>query len=185
MDRLIELGIPIIEDCCTAFFSQDKNSRIGMYGDFSIYSFPKFFPIQIGGLIVSKKAIETKKSKIAHSTKQYVLNVLSYYLKNKKEILQSREQIYNYTKNLFETYGFEARIKESINEVPSVFLFRNNGKISNLDALKLFLTRHGIQCSVFYGEDSFYIPSNQKLEFTDVDYFLFLVLNFIQKQNDN
>ena len=47
MDYLVSLGIPIIEDCCTTFFSQDENNKIGKYGDFTVYSLPKIFPIQI------------------------------------------------------------------------------------------------------------------------------------------
>lgn len=51
MEKLIQTGLPIIEDCCTTFFSQDSSERIGSYGDFAIYSFPKFFPYSWEGYL--------------------------------------------------------------------------------------------------------------------------------------
>ena len=47
--------MPIIEDCAGSFFSKDKKDTIGKIGDFVIYSFPKMFPLQIGGLLLSNQ----------------------------------------------------------------------------------------------------------------------------------
>jgi dTDP-4-amino-4,6-dideoxygalactose transaminase len=57
LEELKKYKLPIIEDCAHSFFSEDDKSEIGKVGDFAIYSFPKIFPIQIGGLLVSN--IET------------------------------------------------------------------------------------------------------------------------------
>ena len=56
--RLKDYKLPIIEDCAGSFFSSDKDGSIGEVGDFVIYSFPKMFPLQVGGLLVSKHNIE-------------------------------------------------------------------------------------------------------------------------------
>jgi dTDP-4-amino-4,6-dideoxygalactose transaminase len=52
LEELKRYRLPIIEDCAFSFFSIDKKSIIGSIGDFTIFSFPKIFPIQIGGLLV-------------------------------------------------------------------------------------------------------------------------------------
>jgi dTDP-4-amino-4,6-dideoxygalactose transaminase len=43
MESLLDLNIPIIEDLAMSLFSTNDSSRIGKYGDFTIYSLPKFF----------------------------------------------------------------------------------------------------------------------------------------------
>ena len=38
--------------------------------------------------------------------------------------------------------------------------------------------RHGIECSVFYGEEAFFIPVHQHLSEIDLDYFYAVFLDF-------
>ena len=64
MKNLVSLGIPIIEDCCPSFFSQDNDNKAGRYGDFAVYSFSKIFPIQFGGLLVNNNKLHTDGSAI-------------------------------------------------------------------------------------------------------------------------
>jgi hypothetical protein len=40
--------------------------------------------------------------------------------------------------------------------------------------------RHGIECSVFYGEDAFFIPVHQRLEAADLDYFAAVFGEFLK-----
>ena len=61
LEALKKYKLPIIEDCAHSFFSKDKNNTMGTIGDFVIYSFPKMFPIQIGGLLVSNIKAEIKR----------------------------------------------------------------------------------------------------------------------------
>ena len=94
MKKLVATGLPIIEDCCTTFFSQDDEKKIGKYGDFSVYSLPKFFPIQIGGILVSNIAtIPNKKSILNQEETQYIQKVLSYQFKDEAALLQKRVAI--------------------------------------------------------------------------------------------
>jgi len=183
MEKLMQTGLPIIEDCCTTFFSQDANAKIGHYGDFSLYSFPKFFPLQIGGLLVynTQKPID-KSALIDVQQNSYIQNALSYYLKGSTDLLERRKRNYNYALSLFSKLGFSNRFETDANIVPSVLLLKNNGVVTDLNALKNFLYAHGIQNSVFYGEDAFFIPCHQNLEMQDIQYFLFCVEKFLQSQ---
>ncbi len=91
---LKETGIPIIEDCAHSFFSKDMNNNIGNVGDFVIYSFPKIFPLQIGGLLVSNftRRVE-KRNQIDDVKLRYIKNVLSYYIKTEEEIIKKENLI--------------------------------------------------------------------------------------------
>lgn len=185
MDRLLATGLPIIEDCCTTFFSQDEKQLIGKYGDYSLYSFPKFFTIQIGGLIVSNKPKKASKSKLLDDLQiRYIENVISDNLIQEKELLQIKKSNFDYASTKFEAMEFTLRFPKSLNTVPSVLLLNNNAIIKDLNCLKIFLNNQGIQNSVFYGEDAFFIPNHQTLSVTDIDYFVSVIDYYLANKNE-
>jgi hypothetical protein len=171
MDKLVASGLPIIEDCCTTFFSQDSKENVGKYGDFAVYSFPKFFPIQIGGLLVSNLEEKCFSAHLEGNQKQYIQNVVSHNLKNEFNLLKKRRQNLDYLSAKLSKLGFTTRFPTSQNSVPSVLLLNNNSVIHDLNEFKIFLNQNGIQNSIFYGEDAFFIPCHQNLETADMDYF--------------
>jgi len=184
MGKIVSLGIPIIEDLAPSFFSNDQNNMAGMYGDFAIYSFPKMFPIQIGGLLLNNNDLPTGKSAIDKETVAYIKKVASHYINQKEELLNKRASIYNYGIERFEELGFTERFARNELMIPNSMLLKNNGIINDLPALKAWLWQHGIHSSVFYGEDAFFLPGHQNLSETDVDYFLAVVYNLINNQNE-
>ena len=178
MEKLVSLKIPIIEDLAPSFFSNDNKNKAGMYGDFAIYSFPKMFPIQIGGLLLNNNDLPTRKSAIDKETVAYIKKVASYYIKQKEELLNKRASIYNYGIERFQELGFTERFARNELMIPNSMLLKNNGIINDLPALKIWLWQHGIHSSVFYGEDAFFLPSHQNLTETDVDYFVEVIKSF-------
>ena len=89
--RLKEFNLPIIEDCAGSFFSDDKDHTIGRIGDFVIYSFPKMFPLQVGGCLVSQFSdIEYHSGSLKYEIRQYIKNVLSEYISDKDHIINQR-----------------------------------------------------------------------------------------------
>jgi len=64
-----------------------------------------------------------------------------------------------------------------------VLLLNNKGIVKDLQEQKQYLFKHGIQNSVFYGEDAFFLPCHQNLSKADIDYFAFVVTNHILSQN--
>lgn len=172
MDKLVAKGLPIIEDCCTTFFSQDESGRLGQYSDFSVFSFPKFIPIQIGGLLVNNNNHSVNQStKLHDNEKVHIQNVLSHYLKQEASILNARKENWDYAIAQLSKLGFTPRFREDVMTIPSALVIQNNGTIKDLNKLKSFLNDHGIQNSVFYGEDAFFIPVHQGLSREDIDYF--------------
>jgi hypothetical protein len=181
MEQLKKLNIPIIEDCCTTFFSQDKSCKVGKYGDFSIYSFPKFFPIQIGGMIVKNKDnLEDGSSFITSQEERYIKNVLSDSLKNEEKLLLKRKENFAFAFSLLFEMGFTLRFESDEKVVPSVLLLNNNNIIKDLGLAKEYLSKLGIQCSVFYGEDAFFIPTHQNLSQVEIIYICECIKNYIK-----
>ena len=182
--ELMELkkkGIPIIEDCAHSFFSKDKDNKIGNVGDFVIYSFPKMFPIQVGGLLVCNAPKNMKQSNLIDIVMlKYIKNVLSYHIKSEREIIKKRIHNFNYLRNKFELSDFSARFHSDCGTIPGVFMFRTDRRRIDLPELKQYFYAHGIQCSVFYGEEAFFIPVHQALNEDDMDYFHEVMLSFIK-----
>ncbi|OYU85671.1 MAG: hypothetical protein CFE24_00230 [Flavobacterium sp. BFFFF2] len=182
MEALTKENIPIIEDCCTTFFSQNENKKIGKYGDFSVYSFSKFFSIQIGGLLVSNKEKITDKlrhaSQLTEQEKHYILKVIGFEISMKDEILAQRNTIWQYATKQYQEFGFSLRFPSEKDVIPSLILLNNHGIIKDLVAHKDYLNKHGIQNSVFYGEDAFFVPCHQNLNETDVDYIFSVTKNY-------
>ena len=180
--KLKETNLPIIEDCASSFFSNDRDNSIGRSGDFAIYSFPKMFPIQIGGLLVSNCGkIRQVSGEVSSELLCYVKNVLSEYIKNQGIIVAKRIENYRILQNLFESLGFEERFELIDGIVPGVFMFRTGNYKIDLPDLKKFFWAHGVQSSVFYGEEAFFIPVHQALNEPDLLY-LYEVMNaYIQR----
>ncbi len=180
MEKLVATGLPIIEDCCTTFFSQDESGKLGQHSDFSVFSFPKFLPLQIGGLLVNNASHAVNKSAALHEIeKEHIQNVLSHYLKKETLILETRAKNWDYAVAQFSKLGLTSRFEKASKTVPSALVLNSNGKIDDLNQLKSLLYNHGIQNSVFYGEDAFFIPVHQGLTNLDLDYFYNVILFFI------
>jgi len=179
LELLVQYNIPIIEDCAGSFFTMSRDHKIGQVGDFVIYSFPKMFPIQIGGLLVANLPNPVNVfPKIRKDYLRYIRNVLSYYIKLKGEIIEKRLNNHEFLVKEFETLGLIKRFELDFGAVPAVFMFRTSGHNMNLDILKKYFYSNGVQCSVFYGEQSFFIPVHQALNTQDLEYFYEIMKSF-------
>jgi hypothetical protein len=184
LNKLKVHNLPIIEDCAGSFFSQDVYKDIGNIGDFVIYSFPKMFPLQIGGLLVSNLPNRIDMgSTIDNLELRYIKNILSFYINYEKEIIKGRIYNYNYLNFKFEALGFKERFQLKPGIVPGVFMFLTGAQKIVLPELKKYFYEHGIQCSVFYGEEAFFIPVHQALNEHDLDYFSEVMITFIKKSS--
>jgi len=203
---LRRFNVPIIEDAAHAFTSNNREQSAGQVGDFVVYSFPKFFPIQTGGLLVfheprTAAVSETSRSKVqgpnarssnvealhehysideplASSAKQYVQKVLSAHIDNLADTAKKRRENYQTFATRFRQFGCNARFQLSENSVPGVFMFQTPAGV-DLPALKTFVQEHGIESSVFYGEQAFFLPVHERLASADLEYFAQVVSAFL------
>jgi len=178
MDEILKLNIPVIEDRAMSLFSTDDNRQTGDYGDFTIYSLPKFFPLQWGGILkintpnYNEKPLETNSD-----LSTGLQRLLSFYLKDAETIKQIRK----YNNALFQYHlsqlGFKSRFEYSNSETPSVFMCSTPPSV-NLERLKVFLQQNGVESSVFYGENAFFVPVHQNLKEEDILFIVSLIKYF-------
>jgi len=174
-DEVLKLNVPIIEDMAMSLFSTDENRKTGSYGDFTVYSLPKFFPIQWGGILKINTPDYKKESDECNSDLSIGLQkLLSFYLKDADTIQRVRK----YNNALFQHYlsgfGFKSRFEYSDNETPSVYMCSTPPSV-NLEGLKIFLQQNGVEASVFYGENAFFVPVHQNLEEEDILFIVSLI----------
>lgn len=176
MQKLHQLGIPVIEDFAHSF---NSSSDWAGQGDYLIYSFPKYFPIQYGGMLLSKEKLKQKHA-IAPEHEAYIKKVISGHVDYVNEYAEKRTQNYNYLLSEFAKLSCQPRYIFNAQETSSVFMFCPPANI-NLVELKNFMQGHGIECSVFYGEQAFFIPAHHRLQRIDLDYFVFVYQTFIRQ----
>lgn len=177
-----KLGIPVIEDCAHSFFSADTKNYIGKVGDYVVFSFPKMFPVQFGGLLLSNVEHSDVRDEMVHQgLSKYLINVLSFHLKRRDEIIRKRLENYHSLSSLLSKLNLLERFKVKKGVVPGVFMFRTGDYEFETQKLKDHYYCHGIQNSVFYGEKSFFIPVHQGLKEEDLLYFFEVTRLFLER----
>lgn len=177
LNELKKHNLPIIEDCAFAFNSNNLESSVGLTGDFLIFSFPKFFPIQIGGLLVYNNKYEISSTLLSDESR-YIKKVISHYIKNIDEFSEARTINYKYLSEIFSRIGFKERFQLNGRSIPGVFMFKCSEN-NDLNLLKTFLWNNGIESSKFYGENSFFIPVHHRLSKNDLEYLFIIIKSFL------
>lgn len=169
---LLQYNVPIIEDCAQSFLTEAND--IGKYGDFAIYSLPKTFPMQIGAVIASKKPVNylIDKEKL-----DYIKTKLRQHADCVDEIRKKRLTNYHYLRDNLQPIGVTPFFELKEETVPGVFLCQWLECI-NYQKLKDFLTNNGVECSVFYGKNAFFIPLHHNLTKSELDYMILLIHYF-------
>jgi hypothetical protein len=173
----LKYNLPIIEDCAYLFHSNNKNNEIGNVGDYIIYSFPKFFPVQIGGILASNKSLPTVE--MPGQVLSYIENTISHYLPDIDLIATQRLHNYKYYLDKLAGLPFIPRFNLEDGAIPGVFLFKINLE-TDLEAMKKYFTEMGVQCSVFYGENAFFLPIHQNINEEHIDFFITLLKNYLK-----
>ena len=169
-------GLPIIEDAAYSMYSELGGVRPGSVGDYAIFSMAKMFPMQAGGLLFSSKEVRFKNS-LPDEALNYFKSCFDFYHQQKEQIIKARREVYYLMSVAFSKAGFEPRFEPEAGEVPGAFLFKAEGH--DLEGLKHFLQSEGIECSVFYGEEAFYLPCHQNMTRGHIDYLLTLVKDYL------
>jgi len=178
LQNLKATGLHIIEDRALSFASEDDNGLVGISGDFTIYSLPKFFPISFGGILQCNN-YERMKSFLVENTELECAfyAVMNYYLPALETIKKKRNRNFKYLTKLFAADSLHPFFIPGPKEIPGAFMFKVQ---CELPGLKAFMQRNGIESSVFYGEEAFYIPVHQELSLEDMNLFHMLVNHFLK-----
>ena len=177
--QLLRYGLPVIEDACLSFASDNAERSLGRVGAMTIFSFPKFFPIQIGGLLVCDPKYNIQET-VPPETKRYIQKVLSYHIGQIDWISEKRRLLFKQFAKKFALLGFLPRFDLQCHSIPGVFMFKTDARV-DLAAMKTFMNAHGVESSVFYGENAFYLPLNQRMDENDVNYLYELTVFFLRR----
>ncbi len=182
VSRFRQFELPIVEDVAFSFNSRHLGGDlVGTRGDYAVFSFSKYFDIQIGGASarlnpdVPELPIE-QNSNAVHYVKGVVLSQYS----NIEPFAQTRIGLFKYYVERFRAIGVVPYFEDTMGVVPGVFLFRAPTDW-NLVQLKEYLWKRGIQCTVFYGDDAFYLPLHHAMDEATIDYLYWMVRSFLDE----
>jgi len=161
-------GLPIIEDCAHTFY--DMDSEIGKYSDFVVYSLPKAFPMQMGGVLKMNKRIEVA---LDQDVENYVLSNLSKHIDKIEEYSEKRQYNFRYLSQQLAGIGIQPYFLDD-KAIPGTYLFKWSEGI-DYPKLKEFMYLNGVECSVFYGKNAFFIPVHQEVRQVELDYMVNLL----------
>lgn len=168
MDEICAMGLPVIEDCAYAFASTDKGSYLGKRGRYAIFSLPKFFTVNFGGIACG---LADNRPVLSCEQEDYLCGCIENELKRIDAVANKRKANWKHLKKLFGSLGAPPFFELDEGTVPGVFMFSADNSL-NLDKLKIAYNEHGIESSVFYGTGGYYIPCNQHLSRGAMEYML-------------
>lgn len=175
-------SIPLIEDCAYAWKSMDS----GSYGDYVIYSFPKFFPVQHGGLLVGahfeKEEIWSQLRCLDEGKIALMKSQLSSYVPHEGKAIAKRILNYTALETLFKESGFEPLHIRKEDEVPAAFIL----KVENIERMRKIAERvrtFGIECGAYYHNNAIFLPVHQNLSKAHLEYIYGAVRSMYRHEN--
>jgi len=180
--RLAELrleGLPVIEDAAYGLLTAVESNWDLERSDYILFSFPKVFEMQFGGLLCGSVKSNFNDSELLDIVEKNAC----HWILQKDEIFSRRRLNFDLIKEEFVNQGFHNSYELNQCENPGVFMFEVGQKLP-LDSLKLFFNLHGCESSVFYGRNSFFLPTHQNLDIQTINYMGDLLKFFIEDMHD-
>ncbi len=174
---LKKFNLPIIEDCAHSFFTESPD--IGKVGDYVIYSLPKPFSMQLGGIIKYKHKISYN---CPENIVRYIKSALEPQIEYINQIIIKRLDNYEYYLESLKEYGIKPFFKLKQGDVPGAFMFSLPG-CKDYRKLKTLMNDNGVDSSVFFGNDAYFVPIHHNLTRNEMDYICNLIRYFVRKSN--
>ena len=173
-----ERGLTIIEDCAYAAGTRIEGGKVGLVGDFAIYSLTKYYPIPFGGILVSRNPINSYliTDQLTDGGIGFVKKCFKNSERKYKNWNQQRRTNWHYFSAQLEKNGLSSYFNLDATVLPGVFVARLpsgiNGKLT-----KDHCVNAGIESTEYYGQGGFYFPVHQHLTNFERDYVLHHFLN--------
>jgi dTDP-4-amino-4,6-dideoxygalactose transaminase len=166
VERYLQFGLPLIEDCAFSFLSENSTNSVGRHADFVIASFPKFLPLPWGGALYSA----SPPCSTGASEKGLLVSLVNAYVDDIDQIRKARLENYKKLEEIFSSEGYSTTFEVASYHTPGVFMFDLHPGQDNLAIIKQEMNGAGIQSSIFYGKDAYFIPCHHELDHFDVEY---------------
>lgn len=170
----IKNNIILIEDCAHSITTTVNNKRIGTFGDYAIYSFPKVFPCQYGGMLLGISASDEEQKNLGifdYEKREIVKKTLSRDLEKISDYATRRIRNYLYLDNGFRKIGFSPFRELPEGTIPHAYILNTDTPYKLAERLKLF----GITVGVYHQSNAILVPVHQNLNDDDLDYILAVI----------
>ena len=172
MKELRILGIPIINDFAYSFLSLYMNKRKDFAGEINLTSFPKSFNINFGGAIhLPNQIIGNSHLNIQASILEKLGTDLN--IEAVEENIRIRKENREYYKSKLLMHGY--KVVWDMEEICPGVCMISPLKPINLQDLKTFLQRNGIESSVFYGKEILFVPVHNFMSPHELDYVCYMM----------
>jgi dTDP-4-amino-4,6-dideoxygalactose transaminase len=177
-EEISNKGLTIIEDCAYAVGTRINGGKIGMVGDYAIYSLTKYYPIPFGGILVSRKQISPALifDPLTDDAIEFVVNFFMNSASKYENWNQQRRTHWHYFSKKIEKHGLRAYFDLDTTVVPGVFVAYLPSTITG-SATKDRCVNAGIESTEYYGQGGFYFPVHQYLTSYELEYILHHFLN--------
>ena len=169
-------GIPVVEDVAHSLNSFYHNKRLGLFGDYALYSFPKILPVQRGGLLIGDNLSE-KNIWFDFDISKEIENYISKYLPYIESFSQKRRENYYYFRNIFKEFTEIFEINNNIN--PFVFGFETDRYQKIYD--NLHRKKNGFELHTCYVKDWVVLPINQFITEEQLEYMGNKIISLIKE----
>jgi hypothetical protein len=181
--QVLNSGKPIIEDCAYAFVSTCFGGGYGAIGDYIVYSLPKAFEAQYGGMLYSKRNVLNGLHRSSEPN-SYILSRLLNFSEKLRQFNEQRLNVYRHMQIIAQKFNFEEVLVHDGQGVPHAFMVQLNKNI-DVEHLKLYMNRQGIESSVFYGGEAYFLPCHQNLTDPEIEYMFYHLRYFFDRGQIN
>lgn len=171
-------NLPIIEDCAHSFFTESPD--IGRVGDYVIYSLPKPFSMQLGGIIKYKNEITYNCPK---DIERYIKSALEPQIGSISSIKKKRFDNYDYYLERLKDLGIKPFFQMKQGDIPGAFMF-TWPECKDYRRLKSLMNDNGVDSSVFFGNEAYFVPIHHNLSRSEIDY-ICDIIRYFEKENNN
>lgn len=164
-------AIPVIEDCAYAAVDRAFSPIYGQQGDYVVYSMSKAFPVQFGGVLLSRAVPEQSHapSSLSAQGRACLLAALAGHAPRLAEYNAARQRVYRDMAQTARACGLAEAWPASGSELAQSFLVSLGGDI-DAAAMKSYLNAQGIESSVFYGGGAYFLPCHQSIGAAEIAY---------------
>jgi len=182
INNLEKLSIPIIHDFAYSALSLSALDSLPYQVDIGIFSLPKFLPMNLGGILVFNDN-EVNYDRLETSNRENIDYLLKGLASNEQRAIASQARINNYyylLKFLNGKYFQEYFTVNPLSFIPGVAMFAVS-KVVDLAQLKVFMNRQGVESSVFYGKNAFFVPVHDRLTENELEYIATALNHFVMQ----
>lgn len=137
-------GIPLVEDCAHSMDSIIDEIRIGMFGDFAIYSLSKHLPLENGGLLLSKEPMSLDNKYYSMEINNRVRDELGLYIPFLNAMSERKRRNFSKINEVFENSSLFV-LNDGV--VPHLYVADVKNAIDLFDSTSKFIEPHPIHVS--------------------------------------